>query len=74
MHPPVGSAVLLDDPGNDSAVRPIKGTGCDAEEDQAESPTLAFRYASVPQAAPMTAVPYPADGPGGGPACASSCP
>lgn len=51
--------MLLDDPGEDSAFRPIKGTGHNAEKDQAESPHPAFRHASAPQAAPMTAVPHP---------------
>lgn len=38
LHPPAGSVVLLADPGDDSVVRPIKGTGCNAEKDQVESP------------------------------------
>lgn len=31
MHASVGSAVLIDVPGDDSVVRPIKGSGRNAE-------------------------------------------
>ncbi len=68
--------VILDDAGEGSAVRPIKGTGHHAEKDQAESShPLPFRYASALHAALMTAVPHPGRrGPEEIPACASSCP
>ncbi|GHK02618.1 hypothetical protein SY2F82_44150 [Streptomyces sp. Y2F8-2] len=59
MHPPVGSDVFLDDPGTTPSFGPSRAPAATPKRTKRSRPTLAFRYASAPQAAPMTAVPYP---------------
>lgn len=84
VHPPVGFAMLLDDSGDDprgdsrddSVVRPIKGTGCHAEEEQKESPHPRVPVLLRAPGRPDDGGPIPRPtGPEEIPACAaSSCP